>query len=74
MSLGLHAHAVAVADIDQVARGRIFLARQARELGLVDELGGLSDAIKYAAVEAKLTDYDVKWPSAGSDAIDPGLK
>jgi len=57
-----------IADIDQVARGRIFLARQARELGLVDELGGLSDAIKYAATEAKLTDYDVK-PIPGSRSL-----
>jgi len=32
-------------DIDQVARGRIFIAKQALELGLVDEIGGLSAAI-----------------------------
>ncbi len=51
-----------IKDIDQVARGRIFLAKQAKELGLVDEIGGLSDAIKYAANEGELKDgqYDVK--------------
>jgi ClpP class serine protease len=57
-----------IKDIDQVARGRIFLARQAKELGMVDELGGLSDAIKYAAAEAKLTEYDVK-PIPGSRSL-----
>jgi len=32
----------------QLADGRIFSGRQARQLGLVDELGGLEDAIKVA--------------------------
>ncbi len=38
-----------ITDIDQVARGRIFLAPQAVELGLVDRLGGLDDALDAAA-------------------------
>ncbi len=29
--------------------GRIFTGRQAKEIGLVDQLGTLNDAIKYAA-------------------------
>jgi protease-4 len=51
-----------IKDIDQVARGRIFLARQARELGMVDEIGGVQNAIGYAANKAGLKDgqYDVK--------------
>jgi protease-4 len=49
-----------IKDIDQVARGRIFLAKQAKELGMVDEIGGLSEAIKHAAEEAQLEEYDVK--------------
>jgi len=32
----------------QVADGRIFSGRQAKQLGLVDELGGLEDAVKLA--------------------------
>ena len=40
--------------IDGVAQGRVWTGRQARELGLVDELGGLSDAIRIAKERAKL--------------------
>jgi protease-4 len=34
--------------IDQVARGRVWTGRQAKEINLVDELGGLEDAIARA--------------------------
>ena len=44
-----------IADIDKVARGRIFTAQQAKGLGLVDELGGLDDALAYAAKKGGLT-------------------
>jgi protease-4 len=40
--------------IDAVAQGRVWTGRRARELGLVDELGGLDAAIKIAAQQAKL--------------------
>lgn len=52
-----------IKDIDKVARGRVFLAPQARELGMIDELGGTSDAIAYAAKKAGLAEgkYDVQF-------------
>lgn len=51
-----------IKDIDQVARGRIFVAKAAKELGMVDELGGVENAIAYAADRADLKagDYDVR--------------
>ena len=51
-----------IKDIDQVARGRIFLANEARDLGMVDELGGCDAAIAYAAKKAGLEEgaYDVR--------------
>jgi protease-4 len=51
-----------IKDIDSVARGRIFIAKQARDLGMVDELGGIEDAIAHAAKEAELEPgkYDVR--------------
>ena len=51
-----------IRDIDQVARGRIFLARQAKDLGMVDEIGGVQSAISHAANKAGLQSgqYDVK--------------
>lgn len=51
-----------ISDIDKVARGRIFLAPQAKELGLIDEIGGCDDAIAYAASKAGLSKgaYDIR--------------
>jgi protease-4 len=51
-----------IKDIDKVARGRIFLAQQAKELGMVDELGGCEAAIAYAAKQAGLESgtYDIR--------------
>jgi protease-4 len=46
--------------IDELAAGRVFTGRQALELGLVDKIGGLEDAIQHVAQEAKLKDYEVR--------------
>ncbi|PKM16638.1 MAG: signal peptide peptidase SppA [Gammaproteobacteria bacterium HGW-Gammaproteobacteria-2] len=43
-----------VSAIDQIARGRVWSGAQAKERGLVDELGGLRDALAHAAELAKL--------------------
>ena len=40
--------------IDKIARGRVWSGAQAEEFGLVDELGGLSDAITEAARRVNL--------------------
>ena len=40
--------------IDAIAKGRVWTGKQARELGLVDELGGLDRAIAMAKEHAKL--------------------
>jgi protease IV len=47
-----------------IASGRVWTGEQAKANGLVDELGGLDDAIKLAAKTAKLDedDYKVKYP------------
>jgi protease IV len=47
--------------IDQVARGRVWSGEQAAERGLVDQLGGLQDAIDAAAALAELDDYQVTY-------------
>jgi protease-4 len=51
-----------IKDIDKVARGRIFLAPQAKSLGMVDEIGGLEDAVAYAANKGNLEpgSYDIR--------------
>jgi len=40
---------------DDIAGGRVYTGEQALEIGLVDELGGLTEAIAWAAKQAKLS-------------------
>ena len=51
-----------IKDIDAVARGRIFSAEEAINLGMVDKIGGIQDTIGYVAGKAGLGagDYDVR--------------
>lgn len=46
------------AKVADLAQGRVWSGIRAKDLGLVDQLGGLNDAIQYAAQAAKLGD---KW-------------
>lgn len=45
-------------QVDQIAQGRVWSGVKAKELGLVDELGNLNDAVIAAAELAKLAQYD----------------
>jgi protease-4 len=48
-------------DIDELAGGRVYTGQQAIELGLADSIGGLSDAVEFAAAQAELKEgYDVR--------------
>ncbi len=46
--------------IDDIAGGRVYTGAQALDLGLVDEIGGLTEAIAYTANEAGIEDYRVR--------------
>ena len=46
--------------LDEMSGGRVYTGKQALELGLVDRIGGLKQAIEYAADKASLTDYDIR--------------
>lgn len=59
-----------ITKIDDVAQGRIFLAPQAKENGLVDQLGGLNEAIASAAAKAKIDTYEVQVMPAAKTLID----
>ena len=47
-----------LAQVDAIAQGRVWSGKKAKELGLVDELGNLTDAIVAAADLAQLEEYD----------------
>ncbi|MFT6279794.1 MAG: protease-4, partial [Flavobacteriales bacterium] len=49
-----------VNEVDSIAQGRVWTGVHAKEIGLVDGMGSLSDAIDKAAELAELTDYRVK--------------
>jgi protease-4 len=45
-----------VQKVAQIAQGRVWSGQDAKKLGLVDEIGGIDDAIEYAAKQANLRD------------------
>lgn len=47
------------ANIEDVTNGKVFTARNAKELGLIDDVGYLEDAQKYAASQAGLSNPTV---------------
>ncbi|MCJ8281525.1 MAG: signal peptide peptidase SppA, partial [Rivularia sp. ALOHA_DT_140] len=46
------------AKVAEIAQGRVWSGKTAKDIGLVDEIGGLNAAVEYAATEAKLGE---KW-------------
>ena len=46
---------MSVAEVDSIAQGRVWAGEDAKRIGLVDEYGGIYDAINYAAEQAKIT-------------------
>ncbi|AIZ41507.1 signal peptide peptidase SppA [Cellulophaga baltica] len=51
---------ITVAEADSMAQGRVWSGVDAKNLGLVDELGSLDDAIKGAAELADVASYGIK--------------
>ena len=53
--------------VDAIAQGRVWAGADAIKIGLVDELGGLTDAIRYAATMVSLENYRlVEFPAVPS--------
>jgi protease-4 len=46
--------------LDELAGGRVFTGAQALDLGLVDRIGTLDDAIHHVAQQARLKDYEIR--------------
>lgn len=46
-------------DLDKIAQGRVWTGSKAKELGLVDELGGLDKALEIAIAKAGVEGYTV---------------
>jgi protease-4 len=48
------------ANVDSIGQGRVWSGEDAKNIGLVDELGNLDACVKAAASKAGLADYEVK--------------
>ena len=46
-----------IESVEKIAQGRVWLATDALNIKLVDQLGGIDDAVKKAAELAKLKEY-----------------
>ncbi len=54
---------LSIEQVDKIGRGHVYTAIDAKEIGLVDDFGGLDKAIEIAAAEANITDYrTVEYP------------
>lgn len=47
------------AEIDEIAQGRVWTGSDALKIGLVDEIGTLADAVRYAAIAAGDTEAEL---------------
>lgn len=56
----VNAVAFDTAYVETIAQGRVWTGNQAIQNGLVDEIGGLDEAIAYAAKKANLKEYRLK--------------
>ena len=58
------------AQVQAIARGRVWTGRDAKKIGLIDELGGLKDAIAYAAKKSKIREEKILYyPKVKKDAL-----
>ncbi|MBM3453176.1 MAG: signal peptide peptidase SppA [Bacteroidetes bacterium] len=48
-------------QVNEVARGRVWTGFDAKKIGLIDELGGLNEAIAFAAKEAKIREPKIQY-------------
>lgn len=58
LSIVAEGRSMSVEAVDAIAQGRVWSGETAQELGLVDHLGGLDDAVKAAAQKAGLEEGD----------------
>ncbi|WP_440876732.1 signal peptide peptidase SppA [Thalassotalea sp. PLHSN55] len=74
ISLVAESRDMSLAQVDAIAQGRVWSGVKAKELGLVDELGNLDDAIAAAASIAGLAQFDTLLIEKTLSARDQFLK
>ena len=64
------ARGIPVAKLKTIAGGRVWTGAQAKELGLVDKIGGLTAGIDYIRAKAKLDEAEIKHLPKASSGLD----
>ena len=67
ISLVSQARNMNVQEVDKIAQGRVWAGSTALELGLIDNLGTLEEAIERAATLAEIDEYTTYYPSQELD-------
>lgn len=62
------------AQVDSIGQGRIWCGVDALKIGLVDELGGMYEAIEFAASEAGISEYTIEELPVKKDFFDEFIK
>ena len=61
-------------DIKKIAEGRVWLGSDAKDLGLVDAMGNIQDAITKAAELAGIESFDINYYPDAEDPVDQMIK
>ena len=67
LNLVSEARSMSTQEVDKIAQGRVWAGSTALELGLVDNLGNLEEAIKRAAELAEIDEFKTYYPSQELD-------
>ena len=67
LSLVSEARNMSTEEVDKIAQGRVWAGSTALELGLVDNLGSLEEAIQRAAELAEIDEFITYYPSQELD-------
>ena len=50
-----------IARVDEIGQGRVWTGKDAKELGLVDQMGNMNDAIQIAAKLTDISSYEIDY-------------
>lgn len=65
---------ISKADVDSIGQGRVWSGIDAKNIGLVDEFGGIERAIEIAAAKAGITDFRLTYLPRKEDPLEQIMK
>jgi len=65
---------ISVSSVDSIGQGRVWSGEDGKSIGLVDEFGGLNEAVKLAALRAGIDRYRIKELPKQKDTFEELMK